>query len=173
MPDTRSDPHQVGSALDWTFDPVAAAFFAIEDISADQPQSDIVVWALHRKKAAYVRTEAVWFENGPGGPLSVAPSLNIVYPPVRDNPFLAAQSGLFTTIAASGVYFMQNGGARPSLQEFVAKSQPEHTVLRKILLSHEHVPQLADILEREKMSRSALTPTMDNIAADVRERWLR
>jgi FRG domain len=160
--------------LDWTFDPIAAAFFAIEDISTEQPQADIVVWALHRKKTASVRTEGVLFPNGPGGsPLSIIPALSIVQPPVRDNPFLAAQSGLFTTITASGVYFMQNGGARPSLQEFLAKSQPNHAVLRKLLLSHEHVPQLAEILERERMSRSALMPTMDNIGADVRKRWLR
>jgi hypothetical protein len=159
--------------LDWTFDPIAAAFFAIEDIPTAQPQTDIAVWALHRNRAASLRTEAVWFQNGPGGsPLSITPSLSIVQPPVRDNPFLAAQSGLFTSIAASGVYFMQNGGARPSLQEFLAKSQPHHAVLRKILLSHEHVPQLAEILEREQMSRSSLMPTMD-IATDVRKRWLR
>jgi hypothetical protein len=62
---------------------------------------------------------------------------------------------------------------RPSLQEFLGKSQPNHAVLRKLLLSHEHVPQLAEILERERMSRSALMPTMDNIGADVRKRWLR
>jgi FRG domain len=160
--------------LDWTFDPIAAAFFAIEDIPIVQPPFDIVVWALHRNRGASVRTEAVWFQNGPGGsPLSITPALSIVQPPVRDNHFLAAQSGLFTTIAASGVYFMQNGGVRPSLQEFLAKSQPQQAVLRKILLSNEHVPQLAEILEREQVSRSALMPTMDNIAADVRKRWLR
>jgi FRG domain len=160
--------------LDWTFDPISAAFFAVEESPTDRPQSDIVVWALHRTRAAEVRTNGVSFPNGPGGhPLPVQPALLVVRPSVRDNPYLAAQSGLFTTIEASGIYFMQNGGDRPSVEEFVAQSQPSQTVLRKLLLSHGHVPELAEILEREQMSRSALMPTMDNIAADVRKRWLK
>jgi len=158
--------------LDWTFDPIAAAFFAVEDLPNDGPQADIVVWALHRAGATDIRTTGIDFPNGPGGgPLSIRPALQVVRPSVRDNPYLAAQSGLFTTIDASGIYFMQNDGARPAVEEFVAKSQPPRTVLRKLLLSRSHVPALAQILEREQMSRSALMPTMDNIASDVRKRW--
>jgi hypothetical protein len=158
--------------LDWTFNPIAAAFFAVEEFSTDRPQSDIVVWALHRTRAAEVSTNGVSFPNG-AQPVLVQPTLLVVRPSVRDNPYLAAQSGLFTTMYAFGIYFMQNGGNRPSVEEFVAQSQPPQTVLRKLLLSHEHIPELAEILEREQMSRSALMPTMDNIAADVRKRWLK
>ena len=68
---------------------------------------------------------------------------------------------------------MQHRGARPSVEAFVAQSEPSQTVLRKLLLSHEHVPELVEILEREQMSRSALMPTMDNIATDIRKRWLK
>ena len=160
--------------LDWTFDPIAAAFFAIEELPIAKPPSDVIVWALHRTRAAEVRTNGVNFPNGPGGqPLPVQPTLLVVRPSVRDNPYLAAQSGLFTTVDASGIYYMQNGGDRPSVEEFVAQSQPSQTILRKLLLSHNHVPELTEILEREQMSRSALMPTMDNIAADVRKRWLK
>ena len=160
--------------LDWTFDPIAAAFFAVEELPTDTPQSDMVVWALHRTRAAEVSTKGVSFPNGPGGqPLLVQPTLLVVRPSVRDNPYLAAQSGLFTTIGASGIYYMQHGGARPSVEAFVAQSEPSQTVLRKLLLSHEHVPELVEILEREQMSRSALMPTMDNIATDIRKRWLK
>jgi hypothetical protein len=160
--------------LDWTFDPIAAAFFAIEEVPADKPKSDVVVWALHRSRAASVKTTGVSFPNGPGGqPLLVEPALIVVRPSVRDNPYLAAQSGLFTTMNGSGIYYLQNAGARPAVEDFVAKSQITRTVLRRLLLSREHVSELAKILEREKMSRSALMPTMDNIAADVRKRRLR
>lgn len=159
--------------LDWTFDPVAAAFFAVEDFPIDGPKTDVVVWALHRSRAAKVRTSAVNFPDAPFGPMAVHPTLLIVRPPVRDNPYLAAQSGLFTTVDASGVYFMQNDGARPSVDDFIAKSNPPQAVLRKLLLPCDHVPDLVQILEREQMSRSALMPTMDNIAADVRKRWLK
>ena len=86
--------------LDWTFDPIAAAFFAVEELPTDTPQSDMVVWALHRTRAAEVSTKGVSFPNGPGGqPLLVQPTLLVVRPSVRDNPYLAAKSGLFTTMA--------------------------------------------------------------------------
>jgi hypothetical protein len=152
---------------------VAAAFFAVEDFPIGEPQTDIVVWALHRSRATKVRTSGVSFPEAPFGPHSVQPTLLVVRPPVRDNPYLAAQSGLFTTIDASGIYFMQNDGVRPSVEDFIAKSEPPQTVLRKLLLSWNYGPELAQILEREQMSRSALMPTMDNIAADVRRRWLK
>lgn len=160
--------------LDWTFDPIAASFFAIEELAAGTPRSDIVVWALHRQRAADVKTIGTSFSNGPEGQnLLVEPTLVVVRPSVRDNPYLAAQSGLFTTINASGIYYMQTGGNRPAVETFVAQSQTTQTVLRKLVLSHRDIPELAEILEREQMSRSALMPTMDNIAADVRKRWLR
>jgi len=157
--------------LDWTFDPVAAAFFAIEDLRLPASGASIVVWALHRKRVIKIKTVGVKFPNGPIGALSIDPSLRVVRPPVRDNPYLAAQSGLFTTLSASGIYFMQNGGSRPSVEELVAQSNSSEVVLRKLLLSHDQVADLAEILRREQMSRSALMPTMDNIAADIRRRW--
>jgi hypothetical protein len=44
-------------------------------------------------------------------------------------------------------------------------------VLRKLMLSHEHLAALVEILRRENVSRSALMPTMDNVADDVRRKW--
>jgi hypothetical protein len=158
--------------LDWTFDPVAAAFFAIENIDGDAG-SHIVVWGLHRQNAAEVKTSGVNFEGGPSGPIPIDPSIAIFRPSVRDNPYLAAQSGLFTTIKASGIYFMQNNGERPALEDIVRKSKPEKIVLRKIRLPYKYVPDLAEMLEREQVSRSGLMPTLDNIGADVCKRWLR
>ena len=137
--------------LDWTFDPIAAAFFAIEELPIAEPSSDVIVWALHRTRAAEVRTNGVNFPNGPGGqPLPIQPTLLVVRPSVRDNPYLAAQSGLFTTIDASGIYYMQNGGDRPSVEEFVAQSQPPQTVLRKLLLSTNMSPSLQKYWKENK-----------------------
>jgi hypothetical protein len=157
--------------LDWTHDPVAAAFFAIERIVKPVAGKSIVVWALQRQRAPSVRIPGVLFPNGPQGAPAIDVGLQIVRPPVRDNPYLAAQSGLFTTIAGSGIYFMQSGGNRISVDEIVVASKPAAPVLRKVVLPHESVADLARILDREKMSRSALLPTTDNVAADVRRRW--
>ncbi len=158
--------------LDWTLDPISAAFFAVEAIGAE-PKADMAVWALHRSLAETVRCPGVIFPNGPRGPLEVKPRIGILHPPIRDNPYLAAQSGLFTCIRASGVYFMQNGGQRPSLEQLLAGSDVATTVLRKMILPREQVTELSQILEREQVSRSRLMPTLDNAASDVRRRWLR
>ena len=99
------------------------------------------------------------------------PMVVVVRPSTRENPFLAAQAGLFTTIARSGIYFMKSGGKRPGLEEFVAEAKPATGVLRKLVLAHEQSADLILILRREKISRSALMPTMDNVAEDVRRKW--
>jgi hypothetical protein len=89
----------------------------------------------------------------------------------RDNPFLARQEGLFTTVSASGVHFMQNAGRRPDIETFVNQADPSDVVLRKLVLAHEHSAKLAQILRRENISRSTLIPTAD-IARDVCNSWL-
>ena len=66
---------------------------------------------------------------------------------------------------------MKNNGKRPSLEEFVREAAPANTILRKITLDHEHVRELANILRKERMSRTALMPTPDHVAEDVKRRW--
>jgi hypothetical protein len=157
--------------LDWTMNPIAAAFFAVENILSPIAGESIVLWALNRQRADKVRVAGIQFPNGPRGAGPIDSALKVVRPPVRDNPYLAAQSGLFTTIAGSGIHFMQNNGERTSVENYVIQSNSADTILRKLVLPHEKVPALAEILEREKMSRVALMPTMDNAASDVMRRW--
>jgi hypothetical protein len=68
---------------------------------------------------------------------------------------------------------MKSGGKRPGLEEFVSQANPSSLVLRKLVLAHEHSADLIRILSRENVSRSALMPTMDNVAEDVRRKWSR
>lgn len=157
--------------LDWTRNPIAATFFAVENLSEPELDDKIVVWAIHKSRADAISVEGTFFPAAPNGAPRVDPKINVVRTLARDNKFLLAQSGLFTTIASSGIYFMLSGGRRPSLEEFVAEARPELAVLRRLTLSHEHVPELVDILRREGVSRSTLMPTMDNVARDVCKRW--
>ena len=103
----------------------------------------------------------------------IKPKIRIVRPAIKDNPYLAAQSGLFTTFDACGIYFMQHDGRRPSIEEFVVQSKPTSIVLRKLLLPHDQVGPLAEMLRKEQVSRSAFMPTLDNVASDVRRHWMR
>lgn len=157
--------------LDWTRDPMAAAFFAIEPLRAAKPGAHLAVWALHKCRAQEVSIEGTRFPNAPNGAPRIDPSIAVVRPSTRDNPFLAAQAGLFTSISRSGIYFMKTCGKRPGIEEFVSEAKPASTVLRKLRLPHEQLADLIEILRREKISRSALMPTMDNVAQDVRTKW--
>ena len=150
---------------------MAAAFFAIEPLQEATIGARLVVWALHQVHARTASVEGVSFPGAPTGAPRFDPGIAIVRPSTRDNRFLAAQAGLFTSVSRSGIYFMRMAGKRPSLDEFVAESKPTSVVLRKIGLGHEHLADLIEILRRENISRSALMPTLDNVARDVRTKW--
>ena len=117
--------------LDWTSDPVASAFFAVETLGEPHPQRSLIVWALHKKRARDTTTEGVLFPQGLAGAPPVTPSIAVVRPSTRDNPYLAAQSGLFTTISGSGIYFLKTNGERPSIDAFVRNANPPLPVLRR------------------------------------------
>jgi hypothetical protein len=164
--------------LDWTHDPVKAAFFAAGELIDEQAGTDIAVWAIHRQRAELVKGKPAIFpriydgniENGDNHD-GIHPSVQIVRTPMRENFFLAAQSGQFTSISASGIDFMNRGGARPPLEVFVAECGIEDAVLRKMVLDKRCVPELARMLDREEISRSQLMPTHDNVASDVKTKW--
>lgn len=156
--------------LDWSVNPLAACFFSIERITKPQVEKKIAVWAIHRINAATVKTEGVTFPNGLEA--NIQPAITVYRPPIRDNPYLAAQSGMFTCISGSGIYYMQNAGVRPSLDDFVRASNVTLPILRKITLAHEHVSGVADILRRERINRASFMPTLDNVSSDVERRWL-
>ncbi len=163
--------------LDWTLNPMAAAFFAGTEVEEASPDDHIAVYAIHRKRAQAVVHEAVQFpihydadEPDGRGP-EVSPALAIVRPTVTSNPFLAAQSGMFTTIRGSGIHYMRHGGQRPDLQSFVIEANPTETVLRRLLLPHSAVAELMETLRRERVTKAGLMPTLDNVGIDVRARW--
>lgn len=157
--------------LDWTRNPMAAAFFAVEPLREPQENAKLVVWALHKGRAKKVTTEGITFPNAPHGAPRFDPYISVVRPSTRDNPFLAAQAGLFTTLSFAGIYYLKSGGRRPSLDTFISEANPSMAVLRKLSMSHIHLIDLVRILRRERISRSILMPTMDNVAQDVLTKW--
>jgi hypothetical protein len=60
--------HQIPTRfLDWTRNPMAAAFFAAESVIEPEAGINLVVWALHKRHARDVSTEGVSFPNAPSG----------------------------------------------------------------------------------------------------------
>jgi FRG domain len=164
--------------LDWTHDPINAAFFAAGELIGVQAQTDIAVWAIHRPRAMSVKGKSVVFPRLYDGRVEdgnnyeeMHAAVEIVRTPMRENFFLAAQSGQFTSIRGSGLDFMHRGGNRPSLETFVAESGTKEIVLRKLILGRGQVPELAMMLAREEITRSQLMPTHDNVATDVKKLW--
>lgn len=163
--------------LDWSLNPLAAAFFAAESAQNLEEGADIVVFAIHRHHAQHVTHEVTEFpyeinrEEPDGRGPKVAPGLSVLRPTVGANQYLAAQSGLFTLVNGSGIHFMRHEGERPDLESFIAAAKPDETVLRKLVLSREHVPELMSTLQRERITRAGLMPAYDNVASDVRLRW--
>jgi hypothetical protein len=164
--------------LDWTHDPIKAAFFAAGEFMGDQLGTDIAVWAIHRRRAEFVKGKPAIFPRMYEGKIEdgnnhdeIHPTIAIIRTPMRENYFLAAQSGQFTSISASGIDFMQRGGGRPPLETFVKESEVKETVLRKMVLDRRYIPELAKMLAREEVSRSQLMPTHDNVASDVMKLW--
>lgn len=152
--------------LDWTRNPLTAAYFAAE---SRHHNTELAVWALHRRNAAEVKTKYE-FPDGPNL-RDVHVHLNLAKISTMGNPFLAAQSGLFTSISGSGIYFLENIGIRPSIERFVSEMKPPSTVLRKMVLPLEEFEELQSLLKREGVLKSALMPTMDNVAEEVLSRW--
>ena len=157
--------------LDWTRNPLAAAFFAVDDSLQHQRNEDIAVWALHSRLASNIKVFGKDFPDG-STPRRVELRISLVRPAVRDNVYLTAQAGLFTEVFGAGIFFMANGGARPPLERIIEASDSAAPLLRKMILPRTKVRELANILRKEGVIRSALMPSKDNVAADVMRRWL-
>lgn len=145
--------------MDWTDDPLIAAFFAASGPSLG---SRVAVWALNEPISQRLQVQT-WAE--------VGWKLRVLRPPRAPNPFLRAQLGVFTACYGAGLYALVHEGAFPSLEELAGSAPSGEVVLRKVTLPASCVEEALDWLERHYISRSSLMPSLDNISQDVTARW--
>lgn len=130
--------------LDWTLNPLIAAFFAAENPA--HIQGEIAVWALH--PLGLLGTE--WQE---------------YRVPRSTIGFVHAQAGRFTYHRSADIYFLRNG-RWPILED-----DCEDVFLKKLTLRASEAPELRRLLFAEGFSRAHLMPTFDNIKATLQAHW--
>lgn len=150
--------------LDWTRNPLYAAYFAASDVDAPQVTANIAVWA--------VRTDLLR-EHG------LAKQHNSDFTRFLDetvtkseNPYLRSQDGLFMHPTYGCAHIVRTGQFA-SLESFALAIQAEtaSTVIRKLILPYSEVGELLRLLWLKGISRAHLMPTLDNVIHALGSRW--
>ena len=167
------------SLLDWTENPLTAAFFAAEGAKAEcddyaaaaslgedgpsgAPPGEFAVWALDRDSIPTITIPVEGYELG---------VLTAVRCPRSDHSFLHAQEGLFLRHPGCGRYFL-NHGAWPVFEEVLDDAyKGDARPLRKITLPKGLSDSVLRNLWRLGYFRAKLMPTFDNISRSVKQRW--
>ena len=169
--------------LDWTFDSVGAAYFATAHQFRAGDASSLCVWACNLSSPLIGYAPPVPDRRLTSDDECIYKIL-VHQQPKANNDFLKAQRGLFLemTPAWSGRSYahFDKRGKWPDLEtvtEQIFDSMPTETQtfcspsFRKIVLQRNEADRLLQLLKREGFSRSAMMPTLDNLAADALEKW--
>jgi hypothetical protein len=148
--------------LDWTQQPLVAAFFAASPLFRDKPMSKICVWALNTSGLT---------SYGANTKLEPSPFMLKVHRPARGgNQFLHSQGGVFTELVVAESHFIANGDW-PSLEDVLLPLDFIEPILVGHTLDAIHVPRLLKLLDREGVNMAVLMPTLDNVAKTVLAKW--
>ena len=144
--------------LDFTFNPLVAAYFAAEKPSSSD---HLVVWAVD---VEFVRAAWATFDSG----------VRVVQVSRGSNPFLHAQNGLFLYDAASTTQSLRQRILDQDVQllTHVNQAAKDHLTrsprVRCITIATRHRLSLLEQLAARRLTRAHLQPTLDNV---VRELW--
>ena len=149
--------------LDWSYDPLIAAYFAA---ASAKPNKYLSVWALDADAMMYMN-ETV--HRSP---------LRIVTPPYFGNPNLAAQSGVFTnwSVEMPGlpnsfrkIEFVNNSSLEKLIKLHAEQQSWEflHSPFLKFKLPSEHANLVLQLLQRSGYGASRLFPDYGGVAKEV------
>lgn len=143
--------------LDWTDEPLAAAFFAtmwwLKDCQRLPSPPPLAVWAIN--------VEQVGEDD----------ELHIARPPRAVNPFMRAQRGLFTWHRNAEAVYAERGEWPSHEEPLLARERSAEAVsgslVQKLLLTPSEIPAFARLLRREDITLAHLMPTLDNVVLTV------
>ncbi|MHB8629187.1 MAG: FRG domain-containing protein [Aggregatilineales bacterium] len=140
--------------LDWTRNPLAAAYFAASDaITKSVPPTHFAVFAIHAQH----------------------PQSKVVAVTVRqnENEFLRAQDGLFIVDTEADLHYIETG-SYPHLAESIYGIGGIHAESFrpfKFVLPVSEAPELIRLLHLERITKAHLMPTLDNVAHTIISKW--
>ena len=147
--------------LDWSEDPLVAAYFAASPLFRPDDSASVCVWALDVSQLATER----------GSPRSFGPFRLLVHRVARaNNSYLHSQGGIHTEVLGPERHFLKNR-CWPSLEDVFSGVPSGLPVLIGSKLDAHEVPRLVQLLEREGFNPSVLMPSLDNVASTVCARW--
>ncbi len=147
--------------LDWTRNPLFAAFFAAENVDPDETDYSIAVWAINRRVENIHRTHRI-----------AANGVVFVRPPRNTIGFLHAQDALFSYDSLANYRYLRRSHWFP-IEDVLGLAEETGDFLRKLTLPASEAGELLKLLWIEGVSRAQLMPTYDNVteAIKLRKRW--
>ena len=147
--------------LDWTFNPLVAAFFAASSARAlpNEKNGSLEIWAL---RWSYLDHPDARIKR-----MTVSPGIT---------PFLDAQEGLFTWCPSAYLHHLHHG-RYPAQEEIIVEDGSTFGMekpLRRIVMpwngprKESNIELLLQLLWREHMSPAYLMPSFDNVAQAIR-----
>jgi hypothetical protein len=144
--------------LDWTENPLAAAFFAAAD-------------ALEHKKLSKRKRIAIYAINGFS--LYDEKLIRRVPTAVYENPYLRAQQGVLVADLLADKTYIETGQYPNIFNSFsLIPGSPHESVLpKKFTLPTSETPELLRLLSIEGITKASLMPTLSNVAETVKLKW--
>jgi hypothetical protein len=152
--------------LDWSNNPLVAAFFAAASPFHPRNAQRICIWALDTSQTRQPNGVFCTFDRF---------HLEVHSPSHSENQFLHSQGGVLTELVASDHfydYFSKNK-AWPSLEIIFKRAKTDTPVLIGHTLDEVNVPRLLTLLDREGINNAMLMPTLDNVSKTIISRWER
>lgn len=146
--------------LDWSENPMVAAFFAAFSSAGREDARNICVWALDTSCAQQAENR------GSAGRFR----LRLHTPSRSENLYLHSQEGVLTELLDAEKHFFEYDDW-PSLEDAFEGMDSAHPVLIGHTLDIEHVPRLLTLLEREGVNSAMLMPSLDHVSKSVMAGW--
>lgn len=150
--------------MDWTRNPLYAAYFAASEVSTTSSDGNIAVWAI---RPDYMRAQGAADHHNTGYTRFMDHTV-----PNSDNRYLHSQEGMFIH-PSYGCAHCARTGEFPRLEAFAIAVERELSMptIRKLTLPYSEVGGLLRLLWLKGVSRAHLMPTLDNVTKALCSRW--